>query len=458
MMDYKNRTGCAVLALALLLAGCAHASEGDVDTSAEQGETITSEETKVEASGNHASGETVGLPSEDYQPGIGNSTVMETESGFYYYGFPHLGATYKETPGICYHDLETGTDIYLCSKPECAHDGNAYCVATSNEWIEDYALYEGVIYMVDAQVEDETTEWKLYRIAADGTEKTEIGSFAKMKNVYSSSDFDIDLEDAKLICHRTKAVYAFAYCDESTGGTEYACRVMDLKTGKCEEIELENDAVKYSAMGLESMRADGEWLYFGLTNEEVVNWSTVSTRTYWRYNLETAETEQLDLPENLYSYTVFDGKVYYTQRVPGEKLVQIWVYDTQTQEITALCSAYENDLKGTPSLTTDGTYLYYADTGFSWNSRSSKEPSAIHVLTFTGEEMDCFQMPTMFVEGAIDDDQLNYYVCSCYFKKGTAYLTVDVSIEAVPSTSFYTREVLDTEAEWEKLCEVHTWI
>jgi PBP1b-binding outer membrane lipoprotein LpoB len=33
MMENKNRTGCAVLAFALLLAGCAQASDGDVDTS-----------------------------------------------------------------------------------------------------------------------------------------------------------------------------------------------------------------------------------------------------------------------------------------------------------------------------------------------------------------------------------------------------------------------------------------
>jgi hypothetical protein len=451
MMENKNRTGCAVLAFALLLAGCAQASDGDVDTSAGQGETIVSEETNVEASGNNASGEIVGLTSEDYQPGIGNSVVMETESGFYYYGFPEQYTEEGMVPGFCYHDRETGTDIYLCSKPECAHDGNAYCVATSDR-PEDFALYDGSIYTVVMQEEDETTEWKLYRIALDGTEKTEVSTFEKMKNAKS----EIDSSDyGHLICHRGKAVYTFQYSDLENSaytfdGIDCACGVViDLSTGKSEEIKLEGDLIRYSERGLEDMLADGDWLYFCLRIDE----DGTAVPAYWRYNLETKVSEQLDLPENLYSYTAINGKVYYTQQVPGEELIQIWVYDTQTQETTALCDPYAHDLhipntQQSPCLKTDGKYLYYADHGFMWFNYED-EPSEIHVLTLEGEELGSIQKPALL-------DAEKSYMSECYFKDGTVYMVAKI-IQNAAKSCYYTRDVLDADAEWALIYEAYVW-
>ena len=58
---------------------------------------------------------------EDYVQG-GGSSVLTTDKGYYY----------MADEAICYLDYESGADMVLCNKPECRHDGNAFCVATSD--------------------------------------------------------------------------------------------------------------------------------------------------------------------------------------------------------------------------------------------------------------------------------------------------------------------------------------
>ena len=56
--------------------------------------------------------------------------VMKGINGYYYYDFWETG--YGDmSSGIVYYDIPTGKTIPLCSKPQCPHDGNAFCPSTS---------------------------------------------------------------------------------------------------------------------------------------------------------------------------------------------------------------------------------------------------------------------------------------------------------------------------------------
>ena len=67
------------------------------------------------------------LVSEDYRQGnvteLRNGYFMRTDKGYYYYS--------EGQKGFRYYDIATGKDMFLCNKPECRHDGNAFCVATN---------------------------------------------------------------------------------------------------------------------------------------------------------------------------------------------------------------------------------------------------------------------------------------------------------------------------------------
>jgi hypothetical protein len=428
---------CAVLVFALLLAGCAHASEERADTSAEHEETIVSGEMHVEASENNASGETVGLTSEDYQPGIGNSVWMNTETGLYYYGIPRSfeGITVS---GLRYYDLETGADIYLCSKPECAHDGNAYCISTSDQdQVQYVGMYEGAIYMTVIVEKDNQTEWKLYRVALDGTEKTEVCTYYKMKNVQAEWGNSKYCDD--LILHRGKAIIQSACSDDQN--CMYEAIIVDLETGTSEALQVNGQGMtELGRFGAEYMLAAGDWLYFMTTSREKQN-----VYSYWRYNLETKAAQQLDIPEKAYSYTVYQETIYYAQQALEEQQVQLYAYDPESGDTLAIGTPFEqtisNDDAAKPRITTDGVYLYYGEHGFQLDSENGEEPSVIHVLGFDGQEVTSFQIPT-----DIGDDSTSIHR-RCSFKNGKAYL--------IYGKCRYSYDFLDEDAEWQFLYNVN---
>ena len=85
---------------------------------------------------------------------------MLSEKGYYYYSYTDRG--------LRYYDFSTQKDIFLCNKPECLHDGNAFCVATNRKYGKiDYVLYGDRIYMSAFELdENERIQMKLL---ADGT-------------------------------------------------------------------------------------------------------------------------------------------------------------------------------------------------------------------------------------------------------------------------------------------------
>lgn len=387
-----------LLLTALFLGGCAKQSE------TEQRDETGGAETGISVSGQ--AGESAPAPSaqenqmvrevstQDYPNGIGNSTIMETETGMYYYGYPDNSLT--SAWGICYYDYATGADIYLCSRPECAHDGNDYCVATSGGYYLDIALYDDALYTVEAETEDDQTTWTLYRVELDGTAKSEVSTLYVLKN---ANPTELNSTSEHLVIHRGTAFYNFAYYAANDMYQTNRCKctvVVDLKTGKSEELVPGFFEMEDTVYGVEYMQADGDWLYFMACINDTAE------RLFGRYNLNTMELEQLDIPaKNVLRYTVFDGRVYYAQIYSKEKQVGLYVYDTETETTEAFIhELYEQEIisesvySDAPTVSTDGVYLYYSEYGDTLASAyEEQEPNIVHVLTFEGEELGCFQVP-----------------------------------------------------------------
>lgn len=85
------------------------------------------------------------LPVEDYVSSnpakVIYNAVMKTDTGYYY------GSSEKKM-SIHYYDVGSGQNIFLCSKPECRHNGDAFCTATSDKYFVDtMCMYGGELYL-----------------------------------------------------------------------------------------------------------------------------------------------------------------------------------------------------------------------------------------------------------------------------------------------------------------------
>ena len=95
--------------------------------------------------------------SEDYNEGnCGNlfmNPIMKTESGFYY------SQSIYNNLSLHYYDSAHGNNMYLCNKPECRHDGNEFCAATSDKFnVMETVLYGGSLYINVFEVDDDLVD------------------------------------------------------------------------------------------------------------------------------------------------------------------------------------------------------------------------------------------------------------------------------------------------------------
>ena len=328
--------------------------------------------------------------------------ILENESGYYYDNW------YLEC--LRYYDKESGVDIPCCSKPECIHDGNEYCVATSNQYnVQTMGMYEGAVYAVMYGVQDDTLEFKLFRIEPDGSARSEVCTFKTLKNVGPA---EADYMD-NVILHKGRAFVDYSYDYEDSDGTavgkSYYGKVMiDLSTGKQKEIPLPDGLSQDDIIFIpREMRLDGDWVYTVISTKEHKGYRC----DVYRWNFVSGAYEKLDMPQLFSSYTVNDGVVYYTvvDKSNGENnTVQIYRYIPETgvtEEFTERIPEeriIEPYLIGSnnnaPEVTTDRDYIYYLNYdrhGIIRNDRDSRyyvQPEGI-IFSFEGEELARFTLP-----------------------------------------------------------------
>ena len=105
--------------------------------------------------------------------------IMESENGYYFSGMESLF--------LQYHDKETGSEIMLCNKPECPHDGRETCVATyKNMPVSNTILYNGALYFAGVETSDETFTVSLFKTALDGSAVDKVSPLVSVKNTTDS--------------------------------------------------------------------------------------------------------------------------------------------------------------------------------------------------------------------------------------------------------------------------------
>lgn len=140
-----------------------------------------------------------------YQSGINytyNITggFSESEDGWFWNSY-HSSPTGSSSYALTYTDKETGESAVVCAKPNCLHDGNLFCTASTNAYHERSSVvwYDGYLYatankITDQNVlnaaSDEQKYWQalsqmdadknrqvLLRYSPDGSEVTELADF-----------------------------------------------------------------------------------------------------------------------------------------------------------------------------------------------------------------------------------------------------------------------------------------
>ena len=328
--------------------------------------------------------------------------IMKGTDGYYYSQHPweyRENATgemkvyyYNEMP-LYYYDTETGKSIILCSKPQCLHDGNEFCAATSSKGQLYYnCLYNGYIYKINSkrtEVED-TLVLQLLRADLQGNELSLVTDIAQFIDRYPPKLHNVVVHCGKMFITMT------TYVAEDSG-TKHLY-VIDLESGEVKEINVP-DAQKYETYAY--MTADGDYLYYtteDIKYDSINKYMIRELKTVMhRYNIKTGETEILSaLPDAYSSFTVNSGIIYYTVVDRAENTFSLYAYDTAKNETKTLIENHKLDYvdgkylseRNNVSVFTDRKYLYVLTAGrYNICNSMNKADAEFHIYDFDGKKL-----------------------------------------------------------------------
>ena len=383
------------------------------------------------------------IPMEDYihsgsEIGLFNS-VMETGNGYYY------NSTTFNDLAMRFYDKTTGKSIYLCNRPECAHDGDMFCTATSEEISVIYtAMYSDSIYIAGSVYEDEEYKLNLYRASLDGTEFSLVCTYLTVKGM----DLSLSLQEpSSMVMHRGKAFIPYTiHGDRNVKGAVIA----DISSG--EVIMLD----EYEDSGYSNITAEGDYFYYTITEPSSIN------NKLYRCDIGSSDTEELAVYESheqangftldtIRSYTVIDGEIWYSVSNFANTFSAIYIYDPDentNREFAGKLMYDEGEAPERPSwmpgstglgyympkLAYDGQYLYVAEQAFSAQSYDEITPTC-HIFTLDGEEVGCIRYET---EAGID--------FSLSFLNNNAYLQTMNGVKFCPIS-----DIIAGNTEWTDL-------
>ncbi len=357
---------------------------------------------------------------EDYVGGNNSgfdNPIMETESGYY-------GCVDSFSLTLCYYDKTTEKTVFLCSKPECAHDGNEYCNATRKglSYCGNICLSGEYIYF-SGQYYDESDGMQknsLYRAKTDGTELTEICNFYKLK---CEQDGFLSRYQGfayrTMLIHRKWAVIPFDDASIEGYSYPYCCNtaIVNIETGEYKILPQVGFELEKVDDGVGGFYADGDWLYYTVTTDFMYE-----NKQLYRYNFVTGESEKIDALGKITSYIITDGKIYYTTPPTKKAVSKLWTYSLESGEITDLSA--ELKINGTDFTDAEimygGDYLILRDSSYTSQSTAfyaySENEHRILFMTKDGKALKEIDMhdivPTYKAEG-IDRETFSYELKYC---------------------------------------------
>ena len=260
------------------------------------------------------------LVSEDYRQGnvteLRNGYFMRTDKGYYYYS--------EGQKGFRYYDIATGKDMFLCNKPECRHDGNAFCVATNaNYTVLNACIYSNRMYVYAMDETDTQYRLKVLSLALDGSELSEAGTVLTLEKTGQELVF----EGENFCIHRNKVMIALNIKgkDEQKDSELYGAAILDLSTKNV--TYLDEMPVAKDNLETKEVHAYGDYFYYyqRVAKKNVLH----------RYNIVTGTDETYNFqPGFSGKYAVLDDNTIAYQKTNFGALC-FYDYDTgETVEIT----------------------------------------------------------------------------------------------------------------------------
>jgi len=251
--------------------------------------------------------------------------ILKTEQGYY----DNAG---DKNLRLYYHDISSGKDILLCNKPECKHDGNEFCVATNAKYEPlAYQIYDGYLYVAAKCLQEEKLEFKLLRIAPDGSSLTEVATYYGTlagNAVTADNDTKIGIPEKvdSLLIHRNKAILPFSVeMDEVTGKKAYGTAILDLETKEVTYAD-ENTADEENLPWL-FLSAHGDYVYYVRIEDR--------KRVLHRRSLKDGMDESFSLLTNFTGeYAVLNDDAIAYLRTRGKYLTVYHPSDASNEEHT----------------------------------------------------------------------------------------------------------------------------
>jgi len=272
------------------------------------------------------------------------NSIMKTDKGFYY------SKKSLEPLNLYYYDAANGKSMYLCNKPECRHDGDDFCAATSDKYmVQETIMYSDSLYISAIEETETTYEYKLLRASLDGSSLSEVVTYFEIDNIEVAPAYDWDADQAVTI-HRNKAFLPYRLSNRNNkeigvSGTA----VYDLETGELTYLgEKQRELVDrdFNFIGC------GDYMYYAHEQK-------YKTRLN-RYSYKDGSVEEMNLEKGfLGDYAVYDeNTIFYIQTRQ-----QLYRYTHDTKENTLL-KIKEWNGKFIDTLGIDGTVI---DTHLSTN-------------------------------------------------------------------------------------------
>ena len=383
------------------------------------------------------------------------NNIMKSDTGYYY------SAAYGKTLSLHYFDMESGQNIYLCSKPECRHDGDVFCTATSSKYeINSTYFYGGSLYLDVIETTDTEYLYKLLRVSADGSELTELVTYMTLNNEA------VIIAGQPMMIHRGVAVLPYRLgsignADDGVTGTYF----YNLVTGELTALpELEYGA---KSNGRERFIGHGDYIYF---NTQMNRKNTLS-----RYCLTDGTVEELELlntyvgiyevmdEDTVYYYysgeTLFEYKISTKETIPHEEIFlerKTTYYSEDGKLLTdpdldnpdGIIYGMETiDRYKCQDMMTDGTYLYVAETVDFHNVNmlypgmvvDAEEMIAGYVHVLDRELTEIAEIP-INIKGLVDF----YENFSIKILDGTVYLQTFRTVYGCPLSEFLAGEPVFT--------------
>ena len=290
--------------------------------------------------------------SQDYQRGNTHhkyaNAVMKTDTGYYYSqgGFGWLS--------LHYYDAANGKNMFLCNKPECRHEGDEFCVATSEKYmVFDTVLYSNKLYINVIETTDSTYEYKLLRAALDGSSLDEVVTYLTVNKV------EVTPDTSPMVIHRNKAFLPYNVNNVNNQEIGYnGVAIYDLETEEVTYLGEKEGDLKVKKTNLCGY---GDYLYF-VTAEKY-------KQRLCRYSYADGSVEELPLERTFMGdYAIYDDDTIFYVRGNSE----LFIHNPKTgenksvniQEWYGIKTGENSGRSGYEGLVSDGKYLYVAEHGY----------------------------------------------------------------------------------------------